>query len=60
MRKLGLVLLGEPAGMSVAWKALFVFEDLPLGVYGAGVKKGQTVWQVVPILPPSARCGQPF
>ena len=41
VRKLGLLLLGEPAGMSAAWKALFVFDGLPLRVDGAGVKKGQ-------------------
>ena len=46
--------------MSTAWKALLVLDGLPLGVDGAGVNKGQMVWQVVPILPPSEGCGQPF
>ena len=60
VRKLGLWLLGDAAGISGAWKALFVFGGRPLGVAGAGVKKGQNVWQVVPILHPSAKCGHPF
>ena len=40
VRKLGLLLLGDPAGISGAWKALFVFGGRPLGVDGARVKKG--------------------
>ena len=60
VRKLGLLLLGDPAGISGAWKALFVFCGRPLGVDGAGVNKGKKVRQLVPILPLSARFGPPF
>ena len=60
VRKIGLWLLGDAAGIRGAWKALNVFFGFPMGVDGAGVKKGQRDWQVAPTLPPSARLGHPF